>query len=76
VPDETQLRKERDMESEFDQAKGKVKQAAGDLTDNDGLKREGELDEAGGKVKEGFEKAKDKVGDVVDDIKDKLDGDK
>lgn len=64
------------MESEFDQAKGKVKQAAGDLTDNDGLKREGELDEAGGKVKEGFEKAKDKVGDVVDDIKDKLDGDK
>lgn len=64
------------MDNDLDQAKGKIKQAAGDLTDNDDLKREGKLDEAGGKVKEGFEQAKDKLGDMVDDIKDKVDGDK
>ena len=40
------------MGSDFDQAKGRVKQAAGDLTDNDDLKREGKADETGGKVKD------------------------
>ncbi len=51
--------------SNFDEAKGKVKQAAGDLTDDDSLKSEGKVDEASGKIK-------DKVGDVVDSIKEKL----
>ena len=64
------------MDNDFDQAKGKIKQAAGDLTDDDDLRREGQLDEAGGKVKEGFEKAKDKLGNMVDDVKEKLDNDK
>src|SRR6478735_11408210 len=61
------------MDNDLDQAKGKIKQAAGDLTDDNDLKREGKVDEAAGKVKEGAEKAKDKVGDVVDSVKDKLD---
>ena len=34
-----------------DQAKGRVKQAAGDLTDNDDLKAEGKSDELLGKAK-------------------------
>ena len=40
-----------DMDSKLDQAKGKVKQAAGDLTDNVDLKREGKIDEASGNAK-------------------------
>jgi uncharacterized protein YjbJ (UPF0337 family) len=48
-----------------DQIKGKVKQAAGDLTDNDDLKNEGKVDETAGKVKE-------KVGNVTDKVKDTL----
>jgi len=35
-----------------DDLKGRAKQAAGDLTDNDGLKREGKVDEAKDKVKD------------------------
>ncbi len=55
-----------------DQIKGKLKQAAGDLTDDKDLKRDGDIDEAVGKAKDGADKAKDKIGDAVDNIKDKL----
>ncbi len=48
-----------------DDAKGRVKEAAGDLTGNDDLKREGKVDQAGGKAKEGVEKLTDKVKDVL-----------
>jgi uncharacterized protein YjbJ (UPF0337 family) len=61
------------MSGETDQAKGRVKQAAGDLTDNDDLKREGRADETAGKVKEAVGDAKDKFDDVIDDVKEKLD---
>ena len=60
------------MGSSIDQAKGRVKEAAGDLTNDDELKREGKADRAGGKVKEFAENAKEKVEDVVDDVKDKV----
>jgi uncharacterized protein YjbJ (UPF0337 family) len=60
------------MDKDLDQAKGKIKQAAGDLTDNPDLKAEGEADEAGGKVKEVIENIKDKLDDAVDAVKDKL----
>ena len=59
-------------EGTFDNAKGKVKEAAGDLTDDKDLKREGKADQAGAKVKEFAEGVKDKVEDVVDSVKDKL----
>lgn len=36
----------------IDQAKGRAKQAVGDLTGNKKLKAEGRMDEAGGKVEE------------------------
>ena len=48
-----------------DEIKGRVKQAAGDLTGDDELKHEGSTDKAGGKVKE-------RVGEAVDAVKDKL----
>ncbi|MDP1820828.1 MAG: CsbD family protein [Acidimicrobiales bacterium] len=57
-----------------DQAKGRVKQAAGDLTDDDRLKREGKVDEAGGKVKGAVDDLKDRAEGAVDAVKDKLHG--
>ena len=60
------------MSGETDQVKGRIKQAAGDLTDNDDLKNEGKADEFAGKVKDTVDDAKDKVDDVVDDVKNKL----
>jgi uncharacterized protein YjbJ (UPF0337 family) len=47
----------------LDDAKGRVKEAAGDLTDDDSLKNEGKVDQATGTVK-------DKVGDAADKVKD------
>ncbi len=46
-----------------DDLKGRAKEAAGDVTDDDGLKREGKVDRATGK-------AKDAVGDAGDKLKD------
>ncbi len=53
------------MSGESDQVSGRAKQAAGDLTDDDELKREGKADETAGKVKKG-------VSDAVDSVKDKF----
>lgn len=60
------------MGSGIDDAKGKAKEAAGDLTGDKRLEREGKLDQAGATVKEKFENAEDKVEEVVDKAKDKL----
>ncbi|MEP7114427.1 MAG: CsbD family protein [Ilumatobacteraceae bacterium] len=60
------------MDNDLDQAKGRVKQAAGDLTGNKDLKREGKTDENAGKAKEFLEDAKDKVEDMVDKVKDRF----
>jgi uncharacterized protein YjbJ (UPF0337 family) len=56
----------------IDQAKGKIKQAAGDLTDNEDLKNEGKIDEASGKAKQAVDSAKEKMGDAIDSVKNKL----
>jgi uncharacterized protein YjbJ (UPF0337 family) len=55
-----------------DKVTGRVKEAAGDLTGNDDLKREGKVDQASGKVKGAVEDAKDKVEEAVDRVTDKL----
>lgn len=59
------------MSGEADQAKGRIKQAAGDLTGDEELEREGETDEAAGKVKDKVDDVKDKVNDGIDKIKEK-----
>lgn len=46
-----------------DEAKGRLEQAAGDLTDDDDLKREGEIDEKSGKAKRKANELVDKVAD-------------
>ena len=48
-----------------DDAKGRIKEAAGDLTGNDRLKNEGKADQAAGKVKDAVDAVKDKVSDVL-----------
>ena len=49
----------------IDEVKGRAKEAAGDLTDNDDLKREGKVDRLTDTVKEKAEQAADKVKDVL-----------
>jgi uncharacterized protein YjbJ (UPF0337 family) len=44
-----------------DDAKGRVKEAAGSLSGDEGLKREGKVDQATGKAKEGLEKVSEKI---------------
>ena len=53
------------MNDTFDEIKGRAKEAAGSLTDNDDLKREGKVDRASATTKE-------KVGNAVDAVKDKV----
>jgi len=59
------------MSGEADKASGRIKQAAGDLTDNDELKNEGKADEAAGKAKSLVGDVKEKANDAIDKIKDK-----
>ncbi len=60
------------MESKKDDLKGRVKEAAGDLTDDDELKREGKADRAAGSVKDKIERAKEKGEEFVDKAKDRV----
>jgi uncharacterized protein YjbJ (UPF0337 family) len=48
-----------------DDAKGRVKEAAGSLTGDDSLKNEGKVDQASGKAKGGLDRLTDKVKDVL-----------
>ena len=58
------------MAKNIDEATGRIKQAAGDLTGDRDLEREGQRQEMAGKVKEAAEKVKDKFDDIVDKVKD------
>ena len=58
-----------------EELKGRTKEAAGALTDDDDLKREGKRDQAAGDAKSKLRDAEDWAEDKVDDIRDKLDGD-
>lgn len=53
-------------ESDFDKAKGRVKEATGDLTDDKEMQREGEKDQAKGDAKEKVENVKDSANDMID----------
>jgi uncharacterized protein YjbJ (UPF0337 family) len=44
-----------------DKAKGKIKQAVGEASDDKDMKREGKIQETAGKAKDLVDKAKDKV---------------
>jgi uncharacterized protein YjbJ (UPF0337 family) len=58
------------MDINSDQAKGRVKEAAGDLTGNDDLKNEGKADQATGKAKDVAHDVADKADEMIDNVKD------
>jgi len=61
-----------EIDGKTDQVKGKVKQAVGDLTDDDRLRGEGAADELVGDAKEGFGRGRRKVGEAIEDLGDKV----
>src|ERR1700693_876826 len=61
------LTREKKMTGKADEIKGRVKEAAGAIPDDDRLREEGKIDQATGKVKQAAEKMIDKVQDVIKD---------
>jgi len=61
-----------ELDGKADQLKGKLKQAAGDLTDDQRLHDEGVADEASGDVQESYGRGRRKVGEAVEDLGKKL----
>jgi uncharacterized protein YjbJ (UPF0337 family) len=61
-----------EMGQHIDEAKGRTKQAAGDLTDDRKLKREGRVDRAVSSVKDKVDDVADKFSEKVDDAADKV----
>lgn len=61
------------MGGRMDEAKGRAKEAVGDLTDDRDMQREGKMDRAAGTVKQKLDEAKDKLEETVDKVKDKAD---
>jgi len=59
-----------ERDGKIDQAKGRAKQAVGDLTGNEKMKAEGELDEAGGKVEEAVGNVQRKTVAAVEKMRD------
>ncbi len=55
-----------------EEAKGRVKQAAGSLTGNGTLERDGAKDKVTAKAKDGVEKVRDKVEESIDTVKERL----
>jgi uncharacterized protein YjbJ (UPF0337 family) len=53
--------KEDVMDQDFDEAKGRVKSAAGELTGDERLKTEGKMDKASGKIKKAVNRVTDKA---------------
>ena len=61
-----------ELDGKVEKVKGKIKQAAGDLTDDERLHDEGVVDEAAGEVQEGFGRGRRKVGEALNDLGNKL----
>ena len=56
------------IEGKKDQAKGFIKEKAGQIASDPDLEAEGKVDRAAGKIKEGVGKVKDKARDVIDEV--------
>jgi uncharacterized protein YjbJ (UPF0337 family) len=60
------------IEGRLEQAKGKVKEVAGNAVGNDRLKNEGRADQAGGKVQATYGDAKERAKDQAKQLIDKI----
>lgn len=54
------------MPGKGEEIKGRVKEAAGAMTNNNRLRREGKMDQAAGKTKQAVNKAIDKTKDALE----------
>ena len=61
-----------ELKGKAEALKGKFKQAAGDLTDDDRLRDEGAADEAAGNVQDAFGRGRRKVGEAIEDVGDAI----
>ena len=57
-----------EMDGKKDNFAGRIKEAAGTLTGNAELEKEGANERAGGALQEGFGRAKRKVGEALEDL--------
>jgi uncharacterized protein YjbJ (UPF0337 family) len=61
-----------ELKGKAEAIKGKLKQAAGDLTDDQPLHDEGVADEAAGDTQEALGRGRRKVGEAIEDLGDKI----
>jgi len=61
-----------ETQGKVDEVKGRAKQAAADVTNDEDLRAEGEAQEAAGKVVGGFGKARREVGNAIKDVGDAI----
>ena len=54
------------MSGKAEELKGRAKEAAGAVADDDKLRREGKMDQAAGKTKQAIDKAIDKTKEAVE----------
>lgn len=57
-----------EIKGKYEQAKGGLKEKAGQVLNDRELEGEGQAEHAGGEVREGFGKAKRKVGEAIEDV--------
>ena len=63
---------EDELKGKAEALKGKIKQAAGDLTDDEQLHDEGVVDEAAGNTREVIGRGRRKVGEAIEDLGDAI----
>ena len=61
-----------ELEGKVEAAKGRVKQAVGDLTDDEQLRNEGIADETAGETQDAIGRGRRKVGEAIKDLGDKI----
>jgi Uncharacterized protein conserved in bacteria len=66
------MKNQDELKGKAESMKGRLKQAAGDLSDDQRLHDEGVADEIVGKTEETFGRTRRKVGEALDDIADDL----
>ena len=62
------MRNQDELDGKAREIKGNVKQAIGDLTDDERLRNEGVDDEVLGEAQQDFGKARRKIGEAIEDI--------
>ena len=61
-----------ELKGKAEALKGKVKQAAGDLTDDEQLRDEGVVDEVAGDAQAALGRTRRKVGEAIEDVGEKI----